>query len=95
VIVEHLEALELSERTNRPKTIEVCVSSRMLSLERMELLQSILARYGGMDRVELLVESAAGDLVHLTLPTRVDARNIVLLAEVEDLVGRDGHVQLV
>ena len=95
IIATHIEALELSDRTNKPKTIEVCVSSRMLSLERMELLQSILSRYGGLDRVELLVESAAGDLVHLTLPTKVDARNIVLLAEVEDLVGRDGHVELV
>ena len=56
---------------------------------------SILVRYDGLDKVALLVESATGDLVRLALPTRVDARNNVLLAEVKDLVEGEGHVRLV
>ncbi|WP_058270208.1 DNA polymerase III subunit alpha [Olsenella massiliensis] len=92
LIASSVESLELSDRTNRPKVFEVCVSARLLSQERMELFQSILVRYAGLDRVELLVESDAGDLMRLLLPTKVDARNAILLAEVEDFVGREGHV---
>ena len=95
VIASSVEAMELSERTNRPKVVEVFVSpQRLLSQGCLETLQSILARYDGLDKVALLVESATGDLVRLALPTRVDARNNVLLAEVKDLVEGEGHVRL-
>ena len=87
--------MELSERTNRPKVVEVFVSpQRLLSQGCLETLQSILTRYDGLDKVALLVESETGDLVRLALPTRVDARNNVLLAEVKDLVEGEGHVRL-
>ena len=95
VIASSVEAMELSERTNRPKVVEVFVSpQRLLSQGCLETLQSILVRYDGLDKVALLVESATGDLVRLALPTRVDARNNVLLAEVKDLVEGEGHVRL-
>ncbi len=86
--------MELNEHTNRPKVIEVYLPLRMLSTGRMEALQSIFSRYGGMDRVELMVESASGDLMRMELPTKVDARNMVLMAEVKDFVGAEGHVQV-
>ena len=66
----------------------------MLSMDRMERLQSIFDRYDGLDRVELMVESASGDMMRMELPTKVDAKNMVLLAEVDDFVGREGHVQV-
>ena len=84
--------MELSDRTNRPKVFEVSMTPRMLSYDRMQNLNSIFARYGGMDRVELLVTDASGTTMRMELPTRVDARNVLLKAEVVDLIGQEGHV---
>ena len=94
IIATSIEALELSDRANRPKVLELCMSSRLLSQDRMERLQSILARYQGLDRVELLVEGASGELMRMMLPTKVDANNMVLRAEVDDLLGREGRLQV-
>ena len=49
-------------------------------------------RYPGLDHVELRVEAESGDTMRMELPCRVDARNMVLLAEVTDIVGLAGHV---
>ena len=64
----------------------------MLSRAEMEILESVLVRYPGLDLVELCVETAEGDLVRFGLPCKVDARNMVLLAEVSDFVGHKGKV---
>ena len=71
------------------------MTPRQLSQDRIETLQSILSRYNGFDHVELLVEGASGGTMRMALPVKVDARNMVLIAEVRDLMGHDGHVQLV
>ena len=42
--------------------------------------------------VELRVEAESGDTMRMELPCRVDARNMVLLAEVTDIVGLAGHI---
>ena len=94
VICTSVEALELNERTNRPKILELMMSSRMLSRGRMEQLGAILSRYNGLDNVELLVEGASGDTMRMALPTKVDAHNMVLRAEVTDLLGKGGQVVL-
>lgn len=94
LICQKIVAMELNEKTNRPKVIEIYIPSKMLSMDRMERLQSIFDRYDGLDRVELMVESASGDMMRMELPTKVDAKNMVLLAEVDDFVGREGHVQV-
>ena len=47
-----------------------------------------------MDRVELLVEEASGDTMRMELPTKVDARNMMLMAEVTDCIGRGGRVAI-
>ena len=44
------------------------------------------------DHVELRVEATSGDVMRMELPCRIDARNMVLLAEMVDLVGRQGKV---
>ena len=95
VIASTVEGMELNERANRPKVLEVCMTPRQLSQDRIETLQSILSRYNGFDHVELLVEGASGGTMRMALPVKVDARNMVLIAEVRDLMGHDGHVQLV
>ena len=54
--------------------------------------RDVLGRYPGLDHVELRVEAASGDVMRMELPCRIDARNMVLLAEMTDLVGRRGKV---
>jgi len=96
VICSSVEALELSEKTNRPKVFEVLMGPQMLNQGRLNQLRDILSRYSGLDHVELMVESpGGGDMMCLEIPTLVDARNMVLVAEVRDLVGAEGHVSLV
>ena len=58
-------------------------------------MNAIFGRYAGLDRVELLVEGATGETMRMELPTRVDGHNMVLAAEVRDLVGEEGHIQFV
>ncbi len=92
VICSSVEQLELSEKTNKPRVVEICMTPRMLSYERMQRLQAILSQHGGLDRVELLVQEASGDTMRMELPTTVDAHNMVMMAEVENLMGQEGHV---
>ena len=86
------EPLILDDTSNRPKVFEVNMPSHMLTRSRMEALSSIFARYPGLDHVELRVEGADGTTMRMDLPTRIDAHNMVLLAEASDLLGRDCHV---
>lgn len=70
------------------------MTPHLLSYDRIQRLQGILVRYSGMDRVELLVEEASGDTMRMELPTKVDARNMMLMAEVTDCIGRGGRVAI-
>jgi DNA polymerase-3 subunit alpha len=85
----------LSDATNKPKIVEVVLPSNRLSRGRMEQLGTVFSRYGGLDRVEILVRSSTGDTMRMALPTRVDAHNGLMLAEVSDIIGREGNVVLV
>ena len=95
VICSAVESLELSDRTNRPRIVEVVMPSSRLSRGRMEQLGTVFSRYGGLDRVEILVRSSDGQSMRLALPVQVDAHNTLMLAEVNDIVGREGRVELV
>ena len=92
VICMAVEPLVLDEKSNRPKVMEVNIPASLLTRPYMDSLGSILGRYPGLDHVELRVESTSGDVMRMELPTRIDARNMVLLAEMIDLVGRQGKV---
>ncbi len=92
IICQDVQAMELSDRTNRPKVFEVFMTPRMLSYDRMQDLSAIFSRYGGMDRVELFVQEASGNTMRMELPMRVDARSVLLKAEVIDLIGQEGRV---
>jgi DNA polymerase-3 subunit alpha len=92
IICQEVQAMELSERTNKPKVLEVFLTPKLLTYDRLQYLNSIFSRYAGMDRVELLVQEASGNTMRMELPTRVDARNALLEAEVQDLIGQEGHV---
>ena len=95
IICQKVEALELSDRTNRPKIVEVVLPSSLLSRGRMEKLNSTLSRFSGMDRVEILVRSGSGDTMRMALPLRVDAHNVHMLTLVRDILGKEGEVVLV
>ena len=94
LICTSVEPLELNDKTNRPKVLEINMPANLLTRGRMDNLGEILGRYPGLDRVELRVESATGDVMRMELPTRIDAHNMVLMAEVIDLIGRSGHVKV-
>ena len=94
VICMAVEPLVLDDRANRPKVLEVNIPAGLLTRPYMDSMGQILGRYPGLDHVELRVESSTGDVMRMELPTRIDARNMVLLAEMIDLVGRQGHVQV-
>ncbi|MBQ6395876.1 MAG: DNA polymerase III subunit alpha, partial [Atopobiaceae bacterium] len=92
VIVSKIESLHLDDVANQPKVLEVLMSSKLLSREVMERLSGIFGRYRGMDRVELRVEESTGDMIRMELPTKIDAGNRALVAEVVDLLGSEGRV---
>lgn len=92
IIAQEVESLHLDDSANKPKVIEVMLPSAQLNRSLAMRLQSILGRYEGMDHVELWLESEEGEMQRAQLPVRVDARNMVLLAEVDDLVSRIGKV---
>ncbi|WP_072370553.1 DNA polymerase III subunit alpha [Thermophilibacter mediterraneus] len=94
VICMGVDPLVLDERSNRPKVLEVNIPAALLTRPYMDSLGQILGRYPGLDHVELRVESSSGDVMRMELPTRIDARNMVLMAEMIDLVGRQGHVKV-
>ncbi len=90
VIAQRVEALALNEKTNRPRTLEVIIPSHRLTRGFMEQLSSIFSHYEGMDHAEIRVEMSTGETMRMELPVKIDARNMVLFAEVDDLLGRDG-----
>ena len=92
VICMAVEPLVLDEKSNRPKVLEVNIPAALLTRPYMDSLGEVLGRYPGLDHVELRVEATSGDVMRMELPCRIDARNMVLLAEMTDLVGRQGKV---
>ena len=92
VICMSVEPLVLDDRSNRPKVLEINIPAALLTRPYMDSLGEVLGRYPGLDHVELRVEATSGDVMRMELPCRIDARNMVLLAEMTDLVGRQGKV---
>lgn len=85
-----VEPLELSEKTNKPKTLEVMLQPSALSRTLLERLQGAFELHPGMDRVELYVVSNAGERLRMEVPTRVDAKNVMLMARLQDVMGKRG-----
>ncbi len=94
VKVMELEPLVLNEKNNRPRVLEINITADTLTRSRMNDLSGVMGRYPGLDLVELRVEAASGDIMRMELPLKVDTKNMVLLAEVTDIVGRQGHVEV-
>ena len=92
IICMAVEPLILDEKSNRPKVLEVNIPAGRLTRSTMDSMGQILGRYPGLDHVELRVEATSGDIMRMELPTRIDAHNMVLIAEMIDLVGLHGKV---
>ena len=75
--------------------MEVVLPSHRLSRGRMEQLDTVFSRYAGMDYVEICVRSDNGDTMRLTLPVHVNAHDMMLLAEVHAILGREADIVLV
>jgi DNA polymerase-3 subunit alpha len=92
IICSAVEALELTDATNKPKVIELSMPSSRLSRGCMEKLGYLFGRYEGMDTVEIVCYASTGETVRLALPVKVDAHNDILLQQVRGILGRDGEV---
>lgn len=90
-----VEALELSEKTNKPKVLEIMLPTNMLSRTILEQLQKIFELHPGLDRVELYAEGADGSRMRMEIPMRVDAKSVMLMARIQDLIGAAGHATVV
>ena len=66
-----------------------------LSRSMLEQLQKVFGLHPGLDRVELFVESSSGDHLRMEVPTRVDAKNVMLMARVQDLIAGKGVAHVV
>ena len=86
IIAQEIEALQLDEKTNQPKVLEILMPSRSFSRHYMEKIKAVICRYEGMDRVEIRMEMTTGETMRMELPCRVDAGNFVLRAELDDLL---------
>lgn len=95
IICKDLESLALNAASNKPQVIELRMMSHILSYERMNRLAEILSRYTGLDRIELLVQEGSGETMCMELPTTVDARNMMLMAELKMLVEDSGSIAVV
>jgi DNA polymerase-3 subunit alpha len=94
-LAQKIELLELNEKNNKPKSLEVLVPGKLLNRSLVERMQASFRRHSGLDRVGLYVEVPDGTMMHMEVPDRVDARNVVLFAEMQALVGDEGKVMLV
>ncbi len=93
IICMAVEPLVLDEKSNRPKVLEVNIPAALLTRPYMDSLGEVLGRYPGLDHVGAAAwRASSGDVMRMELPCRIDARNMVLLAEMTDLVGRQGKV---
>ena len=95
IIAQEIEPLVLNEESNRPKVFEVMIPSSRFSQSNMARLATVLNTNPGGDRVELFIEQADGQTMRAEIPTRVNARSILLIAEVKGIVGNKGRVTVI
>jgi DNA polymerase-3 subunit alpha len=92
IMVMDLEALALDSMSNRPKTLEIRMTSALLNQNFVARLQRLFAAYPGQDNVDLLVEEVSGRTMRAEIPLHVNARHGALLVEVEDALRGQGTV---
>jgi len=95
LMVMDLEPLDLGAVSNRPKTLEVRIMSSMLNQTFIGQLSRTFSAYPGNDNVDLLVEEVSGRTMRAEIPVHVDARNVGLVVEVEDILRGQGTVAVV
>ena len=92
IMVADLETLKLDAVSNRPRTLEIRIMSSLLNQGFIAQLSRIFGGYPGNDCVELLVQESSGRTMRAEIPVHVDARNVALVVEVEDVLHGQGTV---
>ena len=88
VFVRVLGRIDRSDRGDQ--VLEIMLEPSALSRSMLEQLQKVLSLHQGFDRVELFVVSESGDRLRMEVPCRVDAKNVMLMARVQDLLRDKG-----
>ncbi len=94
-MASEIRTLVLDEESNKQKVIEVHIPKELLTEDIALKIQKICNQYHGYDRVNIMIEMASHDIFGLQLPVGVDASNMVLRAELRDLVSDGGEVVVV
>ena len=92
LMVMDLEALVLDAHANRPKTLEVRMMGSLLSQSLIAQLSRAFNAYPGNDNVDLLIEEDSGRTMRAEIPIHVNARNVGLVVEVNDILRGEGTV---
>ena len=87
IIVYEVEAIELSEDAMKPQQLALRVPSSDFNQERVQRLNRILESYPGRDYVVLFVLQSDGRKFRAELPVTVDAHNVIMKSEIQDLFG--------
>ena len=95
LMVVDIEPLVLDQASNRPKTLEIRVTSALLNQNLITQLSRVFSRYAGSDNVELLVEEASGHTMRAEIPMHVNTKNMSLAVEVDDILRGQGTVAIV
>ena len=87
--------IELNEANKRPRVLEIQIPVSKFSRSNYEMLSQIFNKYRGNDCVELRIESTQGDVMHMEIATRVDARNMAMITELSYVLGEKGFAHVV
>ena len=89
-----IQPLVLNEATNRQKTLTLEVKKEQLTPFVMEQLHGLFSHYPGNDRVELFVAGRGASTLRIAVPVQVDAKNMLLVGEANEVVGPQGSVKV-
>ncbi len=90
-----VEPLELSEKTNKLKILEIMIEASALTRLMLVQLHEVLSLHPGMDLVEIYVVYENGERLRMEVPQRVDAKNVMLMARIQDLFGSKATTHIV
>ncbi len=91
-LASEIQPLVLDEASNKQKVVEVHIPKELLTQATAHQIREICSRYNGFDRVSIMVEMDNLDTFGIQLPITVDASNVVLRAELRELVSGHGEI---
>lgn len=95
IICSTIESLSLEEMANQPSVVELSVPQEKCTAPHINQLQEVMARYPGLDHIEMRLEASGGEVIYFQLPVKIDARNTGCIAEFIDILGTGGSVRVI